>query len=492
MKGSALKEKTAKGLAWSSAGNVLQLVLGAVFGIFLARLLNRSDYGMVGMLNIFTLIASTLQDSGFRTALANRKEIRHEDYNAVFWFNISVSLCIYLVLFFLAPFITDFYRQSQYAGSYDLSELTPLARFTFLGFVAASLGTAHNAYLFRTLQVKQKMIITLSSTLLSCILGITMAYSGFAYWALSAQGVAFTTCNTVLFWYFSKWHPTLPVSFHPLKTMFGFSSKLLINDICANISNNLLAVITGRFYSVTDVGDYSQANKWTYMGTNMLTGITKEVAQPVLRDVADERDRHRRVFRKMLRFTAFIAFPATFGLAFVAQEFLFITITDKWAASVPIMQILCIGAFAYPIQNLCQNLVVTKGHSDLIMWNTILIGMVQIVTALLCHPYGILPMVCCNTGINVCWLLVWFYFVKRETGLPLHEALLDMLPYAGLSALSVLGASFLVAFFSNIYLIFTLKIIFTALLYLFFMWLCGSSIFKECMQFVQTLINKHK
>ena len=126
-----LKEKTAKGLMWGTISNGAQLVLGTLFGIFLARILSPSDYGMVGLLTVFSQIASVLQDSGFRTALANRREIVHEDYNAVFWFNVGTSCVMYLLLFFLAPLITEFYQHSDAAANQDLSELTPLARFQF-------------------------------------------------------------------------------------------------------------------------------------------------------------------------------------------------------------------------------------------------------------------------------------------------------------------------------------------------------------------------
>ena len=141
----SLKEKTAKGLMWGSIGNGAQLILGTLFGIFLARLLSPSDYGMVGVLQVFILIANTIQDSGFRMALANRKEVRHEDYNAVFWFNVGSAAILYALLFFLAPFITAFYQKSDFAIDHDLSALTPLARFCFIGIVTASLGTAHSA-----------------------------------------------------------------------------------------------------------------------------------------------------------------------------------------------------------------------------------------------------------------------------------------------------------------------------------------------------------
>ncbi len=484
-----LKEKTAKGLFWGSISNGAQLVLGMAFGIFLARLLSPADYGMVGLLAVFSQIATVLQDSGFRTALANRREIAHEDYNAVFWFNVGTSCILYTLLFFLAPLITAFYRQSDAAAGYDLSGLTPLARFSFLGFVIASLGTAHYAYLFRTLQVKQKAIITIVSLTTSNTIGVTMALTGYAYWGLAVQGVVFTTCNTILFWHFSRWRPTLPVSFRPLKEMFGFSSKLLATDICNNINNNILSVMLGRFYAVSDVGLYNQANKWTNMVSTMVLGTIKDVAQPVLRNVETERERHKHVFRKMLRFNAFMTFPALFGLALAARELILVTVTEKWLACIPVMQILCVGAVAFPLQFLCTNLVITKERSDLVLWNTMGMGAAQLCAVFFSYPYGIHTMVCVYTAINFLGLAVWFFFVHREIGLRLKEALTDILPYAAIAAVTMVLTALATSPVENIYLLLALKIIVAALLYAGLMWLCGSATFKECTDF---LLKKHR
>ena len=484
MAADSLKEKTAKGLAWGSIGNGSQLLLGVVFGIVLARLLSPADYGMVGILQIFSLIATSIQDSGFRTALANRAEVRHEDYNAVFWFNVITGSAIYLLLFFLAPLITAFYQQSDAAAGYDLSELTPLARFSFLGFVIASLGTAHYAYLFRTLQVKQKAIITIVSLTTSNSIGVAMALTGYAYWGLAVQGVAFTTCNTILFWHFSHWRPTLPVSFRPLKEMFGFSSKMLATDICTNINNNILSVMLGRFYAVSDVGLYNQASKWTVMVSTMVLGTIRDVAQPVLRNVETERERHKRVFRKMLRFNAFMTFPALFGLALIARELVIVAVTEKWLPCVPLMQILCVGATALPLQFLCTNLVITKERSDLVLWNTMGLGVAQICAVFFSWPYGIRAMVCVYTAISFLGLAVWFYFVHREIGLRLREALADLLPYAAIAAVTMAATALITSPVDNVYLLLPLKIITAVLLYAVLMWLCGSATFRECTDFL--------
>ena len=150
----------------------------------------------------------------------------------------------------------------------------------------------------------------------------------------SKSGIRSTV--TVCYWCFSSWRPTFHLDFTPLKGMLSFSSKLLLTNIFGHINNNLFSVILGKFYSETEVGYFGQANKWNMMGHSLITGMVNGVAQPVLAQVSDDKERQSRVFRKMLRFTAFISFPAMFGLSLVAPELITIAITDKWAASAEI------------------------------------------------------------------------------------------------------------------------------------------------------------
>ena len=328
----SLKEKTAKGLFWGGFSNGIQQLLTLVFGIFLGRLLTPSDYGMVGMLSIFSLIASSIQESGFTAALVTRKEVTHKDYNAVFWFNISISLCLYLVLFLCAPLIADFYKTP---------ELKSLARYAFTGFVIASLGISHSAYLQRNLMIKQRSLSMVIGVTISGIAGVTLAYLGFSYWGYATQGIVYVAVNTACNWYFSSWRPTFEFNLAPIKQMFGFSGKLLITNIFNHINNNLFSVILGKFYTEKEVGYYNQANKWCTMGQSFISGMINGVAQPVLTKVSDDLERQKRVFRKMLRFTAFVSFPAMLGLSIISQELITIAITDKWHSSISIWSAIC-------------------------------------------------------------------------------------------------------------------------------------------------------
>ena len=476
-----LKEKTAKGLFWGSINNSMVQVCNLLFGIVLARMLDAADYGMVGMLSIFTAIAGTLQESGFTAALANKREVSHEDYNAVFWFSFLCGLTMYCVLFLCAPLIAAFYNKP---------ELTPLARYVFLGFLISSTGTAHSAYLFRNLMVKQRTKASVPSLLVSGVVGVSMTYCGFAYWGLATQSLVFVAVANVSFWHYSKWRPTLHINFRPLRGMFAFSSKLLLTNMFTQVNNNFLSALLGKFYSVGDVGHFTQSNKWCSTASYFISGTASSVAQPVLASVADDRARQRNVLRKMLRFTAFLSFPALGGLALVAQEFIVITITDKWLPCVPLMQTLCLWWAFAPVVTLYSNLLMSKGKSNVFMWSTIAISLLQLCVIFFSHNYGIAWMIRCYVALNILYVAVWQYFVHKETGLRLFTALCDVAPFAAISALSM-GVAWLAAQpFDNLYARFAIKVAVAAAMYLGVMKVLRVKIFDEAMQFLMSRLHR--
>lgn len=476
MSGQSLKEKTAKSLLWGGLSNSIQQLLNLFFGIFLARTLSRADYGMVGMLSIFSLIASSLQESGFTAALTNKKEIRHEDYNAVFWFSVGIGTTLYIVLSCCAPLIAAFY---------NTPELTSLARYSFLGFFISSLGVAQSAYMFRNLLVKQRSIAMMSALAISGTVGVLLAVNGFSYWGIATQNIVYVSVLTILYWFYSPWRPSFHFDFRPIKSMLSFSSRLLITNIFGHINYNILSVVLGKYYSGQAVGDFNQANKWNYMGYSVIVGMINGVAQPVLVNVSDDTERQKRVFRKMLRFTAFISFPCMFGLSLIAPELITIAITSKWSESASILQILCIGSAFTSITNLYSNLIISKGKSQLFMWNTIALGIIQVTSMFCCHPYGIMSMIKCYVTINVCWLLVWQYFVWREIGLSLFQALQDILPYAFIAGITMWVTGYITRLFElNLYVTCLSRILLAALIYTIIMWLSGSVTFKESVQYL--------
>ena len=475
----SLKGKTAKGLLWGGISNGVQQLLNLFFGIFLARLLTPDDYGMVGMLTIFSLIAASIQESGFIPALINKKDIKHEDYNAVFWFSILTSLCLYTLLFFCAPLIARFFNQP---------ELTSLARYSFLGFFISSTGVAHSAYLYKNLIVKQRAILSITALIISGSVGVTLAYNGFSYWGIATQSITYVGTVMIGYWFISPWRPSLQFNFKPLKGMIAFSSKMLATNIFNHLNNNIFSIFLGKFYSEKEVGFYNQANKWNSMGYSLINGMINGVAQPVLSQVTNDKERQLRVFRKMMRFTAFVAFPAMFGLSLIAPELITIAITDKWMGSAQILRLLCISGAFIPITGLCSNLVISKGKSNIYMWNAIALGLLQLLVMCTIYPYGIQAMIITYISINIAWLLVWYYFVRREIRYRFVHLMIDIVPFLLIAGGVMVVTYFLTLKINNIHLLFISKIIIAALLYILIMWMSGAKTFKESIQYLN---NKH-
>ncbi len=470
-----LKEKTARGLLWGGMSNGLQQLLGLLFGIVLARKLSQADYGMIGMLAIFSAVAACMQDGGFISALNRKKVVTHRDYNAVFWASVLTSIVFYLLFFFLAPLIARFYGEPR---------LTALARYSFLSFLFVSFSIAPRAYIFRNMMVRQSSIIALVSMALSGIVGIIMAYRGYAYWGLATQNIVFTLSVSVLNYWFSGWRPTLHIDLNPIREIIGFSSRLIITNIVTAVNTNILPVLLGRFYTANQVGDFTQANKWNTMGHSLITNMLYGIAQPLLTKTEDDAARQKHVFRKLLRFTAFVSFPAMLCLALVSEEFIVILITEKWLSSAHILRVLCVAGAVMPISYLFSNLLISRGRSGVHMWCTIGLCVCQLLCIGLCVPYGISRMVLVFTAVNVLWLGVWFWFARREIGLSVREAVGDIAPYVILSVVIVVATHFLTSGISNIYLSLLAKVLMVGISYCVVLWLLGSTIFKETVLFI--------
>ena len=354
----SLKEKTAKGLFWGGMNNGMQQLLGLVFGIILGRLLSPSDYGLIAMITIFSLIATALQNSGFSTALVNEKEPKDSDYNSVFWFNILMGASIYIILFFSAPFIADYYHEPR---------LVSLCRYAFIGLLFSCSGVAQAAYLYKNLRAKQLAKASITATIISSCVAAIMAWQGFSYWSLATQTNLFILISTLLRWHYSDWRPSLQIDFSFVRKAFPFSVKILISDVLTHVNNNVMNILLGRYYTAHDTGNYNQAYQWNNKCTSLIQGMVKQVDQAVLVSVRDDRERQLAVLRKMVRFAAFISFPLLLGFGLVAKEFIVLAIGEKWLVSAHYLQWLCICGAVAPISVLLADLIISHGRSGIFM-----------------------------------------------------------------------------------------------------------------------------
>ena len=509
----SLKEKTAKGLFWGGVNNGVQQLLGLAFGIILGRLLDPSDYGMTAMLAVFSVIANELQSSGFKTGLINLEKPQHEDYNAVFWFNILAGAVIYVVLWFSAPLIADFYGQPA---------LIPLSRYMFLGFVFSSFGVAQSAYLTKQMQIKRIAQCGMTATLSSSIMGVILAALGFGYWALATQYLMYIAVNTLLLWWFSPWRPTfnsqftihnsqLPTRsnncqlsivncefFSPLKRLFPFSFRIMLSAIFTQLNNNVMNLLLGHYYGKTNTGHYNQAYQWSSKCFLLVGNMLRQVDQTVLVGLRDERERQLAVLRKMMRFTAFISFPLLFCLALVSHEFIVLAIGEKWAFAASLLPLLCLSGAFMPLSTLLTDSVISQHRSDIYLWSTVVLGVLQIAMMVGLWRQGIVVMVWAYTLLNIICVFVWHFFVRRLMDYRLLSFLKDIVPFALAAAVVMLFTWWMGEFivyslwfiddYLKLWILLISRVVIAMLLYYGIMRIAGAVILKEVIAFFKKKI----
>jgi len=471
----SLKDKTAKGLFWGGLSSGTQQIINVIFGIFFARILTQADYGLLAPLSFFTGLVALIQDSGFTAALINKPKIKHEDYNAVFWFSLFVGIITYIILFFCAPFI---------AAYFNAPELEKASRVMFLWFLIGGATTAHNAMLMKKIMVKERAKILLFTLVISNGIGLFAAISGFNYWALVIQTVLHSVFGTILTWYYSPWRPTFTFNMNPLKDMLPFSIKLLFTGFFSVINNNIFFILLGRFYSREEQGDFSQANKWSILGYSFINTMLAGIVHPILAEIANDVERQRNVFRKLLRFVSFVSFPCLFGLAFVSKELIMVTVGEKWLPCVPIMQLLCIWGAFVPISSLYSSLFISRGKSNINMWNIVGLGILQLIIAIIMLPYGIKNMVAANVLINLLWLFIIQFFAWKTIRLQFSDVLKDIVPFAFIISAIIMLTYLLTNTLNNVYLLLLSKIILVAGLYIFVMKISNAVVFKESLEYL--------
>jgi O-antigen/teichoic acid export membrane protein len=312
-----------------------------------------------------------------------------------------------------------------------------------------------------------------------------------AYWGLATQTMVFNLSISLISWWLSGWKPSLQISFAPIREMFGFSSKMLVTNIFNQVNNNIFTLLLGKLYTKTVVGDYSQANKWNLMGASTITGMVQGVAQPTFVQVGDDRDRLCQTFSKMLRFTCFVSFPAMFGLSLIAPEFIVLLIKEKWLSSAYLMQILCLGGAFLPLATLYFNMIISRGKSNIYMWNIIAQGLTLLCTILCVKMLGgnVREMVISWVVITILWIAIWHYFVWREIRFSVWQALRDVLPFLLIAGSTMIVTYFVTKDIQSLPLLLLTRLLIAPALYLSVLWILGANILKECLGY---LFKKHR
>lgn len=354
----ATKRKAVSGMLWTGIERLGTQLIQFVIGILIARILLPSDYGLIGMLVIFMGIAQTFIDSGFANALIQKKDRNQDDFSTVFYFSIGVAALFYIILFFSAPFIAEFYHQPI---------LTQVARVYMLTLLINGFSISQTAKLTIELDFRTQAIISLIAIVLSGGTGISLAYSGYGVWALVGQGLTMSITRTISIWIASRWMPLRSFSMKSFKRLFSFGSKLLASSLINNIYSNLSTLIIGKAYQAADLGFYTRANQFSQLPTQTISNIVVKVNYPILSQLQDDNAKLVTTYKTLLRTPVFILYPILFGLAILAKPFIQVLLGDKWLLSASLIPILCFGNLWNPLTDINLNLLYVKGKTDLVL-----------------------------------------------------------------------------------------------------------------------------
>lgn len=435
-----LKQKTVKGVLWSTLERFSVQGVQFVIMIVMARLLTPHDYGLIGMLAIFLAVAQSLIDSGFSQALIRKQNRTEVDNSTVFYFNLIVSGALYAVFFIAAPLVADFY---------NTPELCLVMRIVCLGIIFNSLAVVQRALLTIRIDFKTQAKASLVSALISGIVGIAMAYLGLGVWALVCQQLINLGLNTILLWLFSKWRPLWTYSWKSFHELFAFGSKLLASGLLETLYRNIYTIVIGKIFSASSLGNYTRAQQFSEFPSSNVTGIIQRVTYPVLCEIQDDQERLASVYRKFLKLSAFVVFPLMIGLSAVAKPFIFVTIGKQWNFCSQILQVLCFAMMWYPIHAINLNLLQVRGRSDLFLRLEIIKKILGVLVLVSTAPFGLIFMCYGQVFSSVISLVINTYYTGKLINVGFLKQMHDLVPTIFLCALMFAGIILVNAFISS-------------------------------------------
>ena len=427
-----------------------------VQGVILARLLNPSDYGLIAMTAIFFSISHTLIDSGFTNALVRKKDHIPVDFSTVYVTNVVLSFVLSIVLVVCSPWIADFYNQPILKAIVCWNALC-----MFLQSFLAVQGTRMRIQL----RFKDLSKISVASTVLTGILAIILAFWGFGVWSLVYPNLFRILIRGVLFWHYQHWFPGLLFTWAKFREFFSYGSKLLAAGLINTIFNNLYPLVIGKYYSAKDLGFYNKAHGYASLPAYTVTGILTKVTFPVLAKVNDDITLLQNAYRRMIRQCAFIVFPVMVGLAALAKPFIILLITEKWAASIPLLQALCLSMMWTPVHVLNLNLLQIRGKSGLFLNLEIVKKILFVIILLVTFKFGIFYMAIGEIVMSILCLIINTHYTGKLINVGFIQQMKDLSP-SFLYALSMGILVYLITLaFNNLWLQLIIGIIVGAVYY---------------------------
>ena len=432
--------RNARSFFWNLSENLITQVIQFTIGIIMARILMPSDYGLVGILYVYTAICATVTNGGFSAALIQNPARDESDYSTVFFFNLVVSVALALLLCALSPLIASFYHQPLLEG---------LTKVMALPMVINAFNLVQRTRLTIQLNFGLLAKIGVTAALVQGATGVAMAYNGFGVWSIAWAQVAGALTSCLLCWILSGWKPSKGFSSAAFKRMFGYGSKLLTSSLIDTVWNNIYPLIIGKFYTPASLGYFTRAHGYATLPSATITDVVSRVTFPILSEMQHDKQQLQKSYNQMLLLTAFFMFPLMIGIATLAEPLIRLMLTDKWIPCVPYLQILCVTMMLYPVHALSLTLLKVIGRSDLFLrlelWKKSLGIIVLIVTL----PLGVETMCWGMLFLSVISLFFNTHYTGKYLQLGIFQQIKFCLPILAMTSLAAFCAFGITKLFSS-------------------------------------------
>ena len=426
----SLKQKAASGMVWTALQKYSKMGIQFISGIILARLLTPYDYGCIGMLSVFMVLAETFIDGGFGSALIQKKKPTQTDYSTIFWWNIAVSVVMYALLYILAPTIAHFYKIPMLC---DVLRVQGLILFIY------ALNIIQRNQLKKKLNFKLLSIVSVSTAAISLTITIIMAYQGFGVWALVAQNLISGIIPSLVFWFYVKWRPTWTFSWKSFRELFSFGVYMFLTHFVNKLGAKISLLFIGGLYSSTTLGYYTKANSTENLASSSISSVMTQITYPLYAQVQDDKKQLANMIKRLTTTIAYITFPIMFILILTAKPLFLLLYSERWLQSVPYFQVLCVCGIAICLQSVNTQSIAAIGKSKIMFLWTLLkrtLGSTLVVGGL--FLWGM-------KGLLIgCVLYTWFcYFVNiglvsKHIGYHWKQQLLNLMPM-GLTCVIIMG-----------------------------------------------------
>lgn len=415
----SLKEKTISGVIWNAVSNFSTSGIEFIVGIILARLLTPKEFGLIGTITIVIVLSEVFINSGFNQALIRKQNCTQKDYSTAFFFNFFVAVFLFFVLLVTAQPISLFF---------DNSDLKPLIQVLGFGLIISSFTLVQQATLTKRIDFKLQTKVNLTASILSGIVGIGMALTGFGVWSLVARSLSNRGLISIFLWVWNKWKPEWIFSKESFKELFGFGSKLLASGLIGTLLNNINYIVIAKYFTQENLGYFTRAEGFKNIVSQNIMSVATTVSYPVLATVQNDKIKLKNYFRKMLTNTFFVIIVILSGIAATSESLIVTLIGEKWLPSVELLQLLCLVGTIAPLNSMNVNILNVVGRSDLYLKLQLIVQVLAIPNIVIGILLGVKALIIGMFIISLIGYIIFNYNSNKYLNYSLKEQIKDILP----------------------------------------------------------------